>query len=241
MDVLKIFKLADNDITINIQGTIDDPLFQANQIGELLGISNIRDTTKNFDDDEKVVDNTYTLGGLQKTTFLTELGLYRLLGMSRKPIARTFQKWICNTIKEIRINGKYELKNTIEIEKKLNESRIEQERHKTLISSNENKRILYLTKLKPFDETKNIIKLGWTNEIGNRNRALTTQFGGSIFQDIFECTQNQQFELFLKRHPEIDKYAYREPIIDDIRSIETYLVIVRPMNSGTLNFFLQRL
>ena len=30
MDILKAFKLIDKDIEINIKGTIDDPLFQAN-------------------------------------------------------------------------------------------------------------------------------------------------------------------------------------------------------------------
>lgn len=231
MDILKIFKLADNDITINIQGTIDDPLFQANQIGELLGISNIRDTTKNFDDDEKVVDNTYTLGGLQKTTFLTELGLYRLLGMSRKPIARTFQKWVCNTIKEIRINGKYELNNNIEIEKKLNESRIEQERHKILLEKLNNKRTFYITRVYIYQNGKFIIKLGWSNGIQDRNRSHRNHFGSSLLLDVFECNKNCEFELFLKRHPYINRFAYKEPIIDEIRSTETFLIDINEYNN----------
>ena len=41
--------------------------------------------------------------------FLTELGLYRLLGMSRKPFAQPFQKWVAQVVREIRKNGKYEL------------------------------------------------------------------------------------------------------------------------------------
>jgi hypothetical protein len=69
MDILKIFKLADKDTTINIQGTQDDTLFQANQIGELLGLTNIHETIKFFDEDEKGVSTTYTFGVLQKTTF----------------------------------------------------------------------------------------------------------------------------------------------------------------------------
>ena len=199
MDILKIFKLADNDITINIRGTPDDPLFQANQIGELLGINNIRQNIRDFDESERDVCLTYTPGGDKNITFLTEKGLYKILFRSRKPIANKFQNWVYDVIKEIRTTGKYELRNTIEIERQLNEKCVELERHKTLISSNENKRALYLTKLKEIiidGIIKYIIKLGWTNEIGNRNRALTTQFGGSTFQDIFECTQNQQFELF---------------------------------------------
>ena len=41
-------------------------------------------------------------------TFLTELSLYRLIGMSRKPFARPFQKWVAKMMKELRLNGKYE-------------------------------------------------------------------------------------------------------------------------------------
>lgn len=224
MDILRIFRIADKNFSVNIQGTYDDPLFQANQIGELLKLSNIRETIKIFDDDEKVVITTDTLGGFQKTTFLTEIGLYKLLGMSRKPIARVFQKWIFNVAKEIRITGSYELKKNIEIDKEINEKRLEYEKHNTLINSFENRRVIYLTKVKKMNNEQNIIKLGWTNEISNRNRALTSNFGASMFQDVFECKQNQQFELFLKRHVKIQCFAFRDPIIDDIKSTETYLL-----------------
>ena len=40
---------------------------------------------------------------------MTEVGLYRLLGMSRKPVARAFQKWVAKVVKEIRLTGKHEL------------------------------------------------------------------------------------------------------------------------------------
>jgi prophage antirepressor-like protein len=62
-------------------------------------IANIRD----FDHDEKVLLQMQTLGGTQETTFLTEFGLYRLLGRSNKPVAKIFQKWVYNVIKEIRL------------------------------------------------------------------------------------------------------------------------------------------
>jgi len=45
MDILKSFKL-------NNQGTHDEPLFQANQIGKLLGIKNISDNIKYFSNDK---------------------------------------------------------------------------------------------------------------------------------------------------------------------------------------------
>jgi hypothetical protein len=60
MDILKAFSLLDTDYQINIQGTLEDPIFQANQIGRLLGISNIHDSTKDFSEKEKYIDLTYT-------------------------------------------------------------------------------------------------------------------------------------------------------------------------------------
>ena len=224
MDILKAFNIAGYEANINIQGTIDDPLFQANQIGKLLNISNIHDTINAFDDEEKVLGTTDTPGGLQNVTFLTELGLYRLLGISRKPIAKQFQKWVCKVIKEIRQNGKYELQNTIEAEKKLHEIQLEIEKHKALMKSYANRRVVYFTKLKRVNDNQLILKLGWTNDIESRNRALNTQFGGSTFLDIFECHQNAEFELFLKRHPDMIRFFYKDEIIPNVHSTETYLI-----------------
>jgi prophage antirepressor-like protein len=107
MDIIRIFRDVGLkcDMTVNIQGTPDDPLFQASQIGELLDISDICSTVWDFDADEKVV---HTVGS-QLTFFLTELGLSRLVSMSRAPFARSFQKWVTNVAKNIRLAGKYEM------------------------------------------------------------------------------------------------------------------------------------
>ena len=119
MDILKAFSLFDVEHHINIQGTLENPLFQANQIGKLLEISNIRESLRDFSDNEKVVTRADTRGGNQETNFLTEFGLYRLLGRSRKPIAHKFQEWMVTVLKEIRINGIYKLKQENEVDKQL--------------------------------------------------------------------------------------------------------------------------
>jgi len=38
MDIFRAFNLNDEEHIINIQGTVEDPLFQANQVCDLLGI-----------------------------------------------------------------------------------------------------------------------------------------------------------------------------------------------------------
>ena len=65
MDILKAFKIDINEFPVNIQGTHDDPLFQANQIAKILNIKNISKSLVNLNENEKVITNSYTLGGEQ--------------------------------------------------------------------------------------------------------------------------------------------------------------------------------
>jgi prophage antirepressor-like protein len=113
MDIVKAFNSNNLHTNITINGTDDDPLFRASDIALILEISNISKSLKGFTNDEKVITSSYTLGGTQDMLFLTELGLYRLLGQSKKPIAREFQRWIAIVVREIRLTGKYELENRV--------------------------------------------------------------------------------------------------------------------------------
>jgi len=49
-------------------------------------------------------------GGMQNVLFLTERGLYKIIAKSNKPIAKKFQDWMVNVIKELRQQGEYKLK-----------------------------------------------------------------------------------------------------------------------------------
>jgi prophage antirepressor-like protein len=118
MEVVKAFNTNNLHTEIVIKGTSEEPLFRANDIGIILEISTIRSVIRDFNETEKVVHTMHTLGGDQQVTFLTEKGLYKVLFKSRKPIAEKFQNWVCEVIKEIRLNGLYDLKK--ELEKKDN-------------------------------------------------------------------------------------------------------------------------
>jgi len=73
MEILQVFHIHDGEFPINIQRDSDDGLlFQASQIGKLLGLSNIRASTNDYTDFEKVVKKIDTPGGMQEVTFLTE-------------------------------------------------------------------------------------------------------------------------------------------------------------------------
>ena len=102
-----------NGLNIQLYGTYEEPLFKAKDIGNLLEMSNIREVIKNFNSKQKGVSLTDTPGGKQEVVFLTAQGLYKILMISRKPVAKLFQKWVFNVIKEIRLKGKYDLEEKI--------------------------------------------------------------------------------------------------------------------------------
>ncbi|MEA0563313.1 phage antirepressor KilAC domain-containing protein [Lysinibacillus irui] len=90
-----------------VYGSPESPLFLAKDVADWIEHSNTRMMLKSVDDEEKVVNNVYTLGGTQESWFLTEDGLYEVLMQSRKPIAKQFKKQVKNILKEIRLNGGY--------------------------------------------------------------------------------------------------------------------------------------
>jgi prophage antirepressor-like protein len=47
---------------------------------------------------EKTPSKLWTpFGGPQETTIISEPGLYKLIQTSRKPAAKRFDRWVCNT------------------------------------------------------------------------------------------------------------------------------------------------
>lgn len=74
--IIKAFE--NNNITI-LQEKINNKQihwFKSTDIGKALELSNIYASVQNFDDDEKGLKEVETLGGKQKTLFLTSQGIY---------------------------------------------------------------------------------------------------------------------------------------------------------------------
>jgi prophage antirepressor-like protein len=224
MDLLKAFNIADENVQINIRGTPNKPLFQANQIGTMLGIAKIHNTIRDFDEDEKDTHTVGTLGGPQNVTFLTEMGLYRLLGMSRKPIARTFQKWVCNVLIEIRENGKYELQQQNEIDRKLSKQQERLAIHNKLFSAFDKKKVVYTCWLEDLDEEFSVIKIGHTDELSSRVPNIITNLGNCKLIDVFEVDYNKKCERKTHDDPRIFQFKYKDIINNKNTSTETYKV-----------------
>ena len=105
LQVLNKSELCGRQFTV--YGTADQPLFLAKDVAEMIEHTNPRVMLDVVEEDEKVVNNVYTLGGNQQAWFLTEDGLYEVLMQSRKPIAKEFKHGVKQILKEIRKNGGY--------------------------------------------------------------------------------------------------------------------------------------
>ena len=92
-----------------IYGDFENPLFLAKDVAEWIeyDISSINKMLNNVDGTEKVRKNVPTPGGNQEMWFLTEDGLYEVLMLSRKPIAKEFKKQVKEILKTIRKTGSY--------------------------------------------------------------------------------------------------------------------------------------
>jgi prophage antirepressor-like protein len=169
MEIVKAFSSNNLHTNITINGNIENPLFRASDIGLILEISNINKNIMNYDETEKQSIISQTTGGNQVVSFLTEKGLYKILFKSRKPIAETFQNWVCDVIKEIRLKGTYNLQQQIiETQKKLEEKENETiELQKKLEASNDNSPTIYIWNTNT-QEKKPELKIGITLNVHKR-------------------------------------------------------------------------
>lgn len=92
-----------------VYGTKEAPLFLARDVAEWLEHNKPSELTAVLDDDEKLMAIVSHSGQRRNMWFLTEDGLYEVLMQSRKPIAKQFKREVKKILKELRINGSYEL------------------------------------------------------------------------------------------------------------------------------------
>lgn len=213
MEVVKAFNSNNLHTEIVIKGSINEPLFRASDVGTVLEMGNIRTSINDFNDSEKVVHTMDTLGGSQQVTFLTEKGLYKVLFKSRKPIAEKFQNWVCEVIKELRLNGVYDLqKQLLQVEdQKAKEYELKLENQKVLerelillkeyatIGS-----IVYIIKVKTFENGQYIIKLGESRRgVKDRYSEHKSKYEECLLLDCFAVNKSKDFESFLHNHETI--------------------------------------
>ena len=90
---------------IVMYGSIENPYFVASDVAEWLGERDGYTVARTVSDEEKDTQIVCTHGGNQKTTVLTEDGLYEACMLSRKEIAKPLKKEIKKYLKSIRLTG----------------------------------------------------------------------------------------------------------------------------------------
>ena len=88
-----------------VYGDIKNPLFLAKDVASWIGHSDVSTMMRVVDEDEKVTNNVCTPGGIQMCLMVTENGLYEILMMSRKAIAKQFKKEVKKILKQMRLTG----------------------------------------------------------------------------------------------------------------------------------------
>ena len=88
--------------TFNVYGTVEEPLFRAKDVADWIEHSNVSAMVQSIDEDEKGIYNVYTLGGNQDVLLITENGVYEVLMLSRKPIAKEFKKEVKKMLHALR-------------------------------------------------------------------------------------------------------------------------------------------
>ena len=97
-DQKNAFSIKSTISNIRVFNTNIQPLFLAKDIGILMGISNIKYFTRQFEPEEKVIGYTTINNKIKKVIFLTRLGIYRCFYASRSPLAKLFRKFISNLL-----------------------------------------------------------------------------------------------------------------------------------------------
>ena len=101
---LQSFNFDDKGVrTINNDDVI---WFAMPDVASVLGLSNPTVSVKSLDDDERA---KFNLGRQGLTNFISEPGLYKLIGASRKPEAKRFNRWVTHEVlPTIRKTGSYQ-------------------------------------------------------------------------------------------------------------------------------------
>jgi prophage antirepressor-like protein len=86
----------------------NEPWIVAQDVCEILGLSNPTRALSSLDEDEKLTLPIVRSGQTRKTNLVNESGLYALIFKSRKPEAKTFRKWVTSEVlPAIRKKGYY--------------------------------------------------------------------------------------------------------------------------------------
>ena len=197
-----------------IYGDFENPLFVAQDVADWLEYdkSSINKMLANVDESEKLVGKIFRSGQNRDVTMLTEDGLYEVLMLSTKPIAKQFKKEVKKILKLIRkskMNFPYQLLNKlIERIDNIDENRYDEiEAYEYKISELEEKNkkleneIRYLYSDEDFYK-KCVIK-------NNLSKSLSREDGANynrlyrLFKKIYGISLKQECDIYNRKHKDL--------------------------------------
>lgn len=221
--ILKAFVL--DGITWDVRivhDTNGKPWFCANDVGHILGMTNIHASTRDMNDTEKVLKVFYSLGGPQNMTCLSKKAVFKVLMRSNKPVAKVFQEWVWQVLEEIEETGRYELKRSMEEEasamneqlKNMENALVEERRkaeeaaararHSTMLGEFDGVEGVYIGIMEPIASTdpqysdgKYLVKIGSADNISARVKQHVEQYNNWTLIKAWKCGEYRQFESFL--------------------------------------------
>ena len=108
---IQVFTYENNNVrTVERDGEV---WFVAQDVCDVLGLTNTTEAIKSLDDDEKMTlsfseSHSGKRGGAQKINIISESGLYGLIMRSNKPEAKKFSRWVHHEVlPQIIKNGTY--------------------------------------------------------------------------------------------------------------------------------------
>lgn len=249
MNCLQVFIFDQSRHEVNVIKIDDELWMRASEICGVLGLQNHRNATENLDADERSIVSMPTAGGKQDCVMLSQLGVYRLIMRSNKPIAKPFQKWVLRMIKKVEDEGHYNLKADMETQvSQLNQYKdmltaakselntksllnaalqqqlgnIEQDHHDRLLETYHNKPVVYFGRVLSTDSTA-LVKIGASASLRERVSNLKGEYGGFVLLKVFAVQRLFDFERFLHGHEEIQKHQYHDLTLQGKKCVEVFL------------------
>jgi prophage antirepressor-like protein len=243
MDLLELFVFDATRHSVKIYHEDMKPLFRAGDICKILGICNSSQALSTMPPSMKTIMTIQTEGGPQECCMLTEIGVYRLVMRSNKPIAEPFQAWVYSVIETIRNTGMYNLQQDMEartrdmrllqgqlstVQNQVNylqtfKDNVEQEHQALLLEIHGNKPLVYLGRvLSAEHEGKSLIKIGCTSDVRSRMTSLKAEYGTFTLLKVYLCGDHAAFEKFLHKHKDIRGLQYTEEILPGKKASEVF-------------------
>ena len=227
MEIFENFSFQDKKI--RVYGTVEEPLFLLKNVAEVFNIASINSSVIDFDESEKILQYLKSNGGIQKHTFLTEIGFYKFIMRSRKRKSIEFQKWLFTILRELRLKGFYKLDSRkdekINIEELFIESQLKISRHNALIEASKKSHVIYICELSEKYENQTLIKIGKTDDVKTRIIGLKFKYQKPVFlQHVFHCENNSEFEKYIHNLKEFKENRFNDKLENGETSREIYIL-----------------